>query len=76
MSVKWMNGTRAHKAWKFINNKEYILSLFEVMRHVCKYVSSRMYDWGIALWYDIENLCNTKESERKGVNQVRKSECQ
>lgn len=29
-----MNGTRAHKAWKFINNKEYILSLFEVMRHV------------------------------------------
>ena len=52
-----MNGTRAHKAWKFINNKEYILSMFEVMRHVCKYVSSRMYDWGIALWYDIENVC-------------------
>jgi len=33
-----MNGTRAHKAWKFINNKEYILSLFEVMRHVCMLV--------------------------------------
>lgn len=39
----------------------------------CMYVSSRMHDWGIALWYDIENLCKTKESERKGVIQVKKS---
>ena len=67
-----MNGTRAHKAWKFINNKKYILSLFEVMRHVCMLVHVCMIE---ELHCGMTLKIYANENERKGVNQVSTSEC-